>query len=493
MPTNVKAALITALIAIATLIGVTVTWVQSMPDPVASASPSPSPSVPPSIYSYSAPNRDALSFLPSQSLYASRGEVVSFIFQVSSCVVLPQPANVHADYFLMKNYITTAASFQGARIGTYFDPLMPVNSACPGDQIWTDIIIPTTLSPGNYPVLPNQNLTVWKMTMPAKPSIPIYAELQSYSVMLAHGYPSSTGIAIQGPLTQAYVNAYRAHRIEPIKQSIAGIGTSIDTWASSNASFRQLVINGAIAPPCVFGPTGAPLTSPVQNTAALQYAESLIKSGDLPPGSWGYVEDEWTDVPSITTQLTQYQTYAPDLLRMITHTYSTTIPANTFTTNLDQYSGGTIQWGYVSCMSQGTCVNTSTPGKATGTPMMVIDAPTSHPRAFSWVLGAIGAKAGLYYNFTQMIQTAWTNQYSFGGNGDGNLMYPGVIGRDGLTTDTPIASIRLKQLRQGSFDQEYVKWAKYSGLVTGVKSFPQDNLSYENVRIQLGNQLNAAP
>lgn len=475
---------------------------QPSPSPTPSPSPIPSPSPSPTSvtgFVYSAANRDNIAYAPTQSLFGSRGEVVPFILTQSvnatGCQPLPQPSNagISLSYYKMLPYVTTAASFQGARIGSYLDALSPVTSACPGDQVWVDLQITVSLSPGVYPVLPGQTLTVWKMTMPSKPTFPLYAELQGFSAMLAQGYPSSSNVSIQGPVTAAYAAVYRAHRVEPIKQAVVGLNTgNVDTFASSGGSFRQLVLTGAIAPPCIFGPAGALSsgTTP-QSAASLQYAETLLKSGDIPVGSYGYVEDEGTDATVIASWLANYQTNAPDLLRMITHTYSTTLLANTFVTNLNSYSGGTIQWGYVSCSAQGTCANTATPGAWTGTPMFVIDAPTSHARAFPWVLGSIGAKAGLYYNFTQAIQTAWTNQYFFGGNGDGTLLYPST------QLNPPVASVRLKQLRQGSFDQEYLAWAKTTGialgLVTDVKHWNQGNASYEAARVSLGNQLNAAP
>merc|ERR1712060_542132 len=61
---------------------------------------------------------------------------------------------------------------------------------------------------------------------------------------------------------------------------------------------------------------------------------------------------------------------------------------------------------------------------------------------------------------------AWKDQLVQGGNGDGTLTYPGrddVIG-GGKDKFVPIASIRLKQLRDGMEDHEYWQLAgKYVG------------------------------
>src|SRR6185312_13570454 len=52
---------------------------------------------------------------------------------------------------------------------------------------------------------------------------------------------------------------------------------------------------------------------------------------------------------------------------------------------------------------------------------------------------------------------AWTNQYYFGGHGDGTLFYPGTPAKIGGTTQIPIASLRLGMIREGQEDYEYFK------------------------------------
>lgn len=51
----------------------------------------------------------------------------------------------------------------------------------------------------------------------------------------------------------------------------------------------------------------------------------------------------------------------------------------------------------------------------------------------------------------------WVSQYLFGGNGDGTLFYPGTPAKAGGTTDIPVASLRLKMIREGLEDYEYMK------------------------------------
>ncbi|TMK75690.1 MAG: DUF4091 domain-containing protein [Actinobacteria bacterium] len=51
---------------------------------------------------------------------------------------------------------------------------------------------------------------------------------------------------------------------------------------------------------------------------------------------------------------------------------------------------------------------------------------------------------------------AWTDQYDFGGNGDGTLFYPGTPARIGGKHHIPIDSIRLKRICDGREAFEYL-------------------------------------
>ena len=67
-----------------------------------------------------------------------------------------------------------------------------------------------------------------------------------------------------------------------------------------------------------------------------------------------------------------------------------------------------------------------------------------------------GASGELYFDVDYDLKTAWTDQYDFGGNGDGTLFYPGTPARIGGKQDIPIDSIRLKRIRDGREDYEYL-------------------------------------
>jgi hypothetical protein len=74
----------------------------------------------------------------------------------------------------------------------------------------------------------------------------------------------------------------------------------------------------------------------------------------------------------------------------------------------------------------------------------------------SWLYGVTGI---LYYRIDERLPQAWdaNGLYAFGGNGDGTLVYPGKPTIIGGSTDIPLASIRLKALRDGFEDYEFMK------------------------------------
>jgi hypothetical protein len=124
-------------------------------------------------------------------------------------------------------------------------------------------------------------------------------------------------------------------------------------------------------------------------------------------------------------------------------------------------------WWYQSCMSYG-CAGVSSSldsSGETGWPTMAIDADATRNRSMEWLSFVYNMQGELYYETTQAFFTgdAWTNQYNFGGNGDGTLFYPGTTAKIGGTTEIPVESLRLKMIRDGMEDYELLNLAKTLG------------------------------
>jgi hypothetical protein len=87
-------------------------------------------------------------------------------------------------------------------------------------------------------------------------------------------------------------------------------------------------------------------------------------------------------------------------------------------------------------------------------------------RAMPWIAFKNRVFGVLYYDTLQAYSPTtdsatgftfggdpWHNQYFAGGNGDGTLFYPGTAAILGVSApDIPIASLRLKMIREGLED-----------------------------------------
>lgn len=118
-------------------------------------------------------------------------------------------------------------------------------------------------------------------------------------------------------------------------------------------------------------------------------------------------------------------------------------------------------WWYHGCGNHG-CTG-SDPGFAS--PM--VDLPAIYSRLYQWLTyryqvgyQSPGPGTILYYEMVFAYQFStndpWKNLYYFTGNGDGTYFYPGRPDKIGGTKHIPIASIRLKMLREGMEDYEYL-------------------------------------
>ena len=125
-------------------------------------------------------------------------------------------------------------------------------------------------------------------------------------------------------------------------------------------------------------------------------------------------------------------------------------------------------WWYQSCMSFGCAgvgggldaVNLS------GWPSYAIDTDGTRNRAQEWLSYGYNLQGELYYETTQAYFSGdpWTQQFNFGGTGDGNLFYPGTPAKIGGKTEIPVESLRMKGIRDGMEDYELLAYATKLGL-----------------------------
>jgi hypothetical protein len=157
-------------------------------------------------------------------------------------------------------------------------------------------------------------------------------------------------------------------------------------------------------------------------------------------------------------------------------------------------------WWYQSCNQHESCAN-GTPGPKSSTwPSYMIDASPVRNRIFQWMAFLYGVQGELYYLTDLWKDDPWDHLYDFGGNGDGALFYPGTIDKIGGRSPTPVASIRLKLIRDGMEDYEYLIALQKAGkgseatkiartFIQNVTTFDDNPQALYSAREQLGTNL----
>lgn len=178
-----------------------------------------------------------------------------------------------------------------------------------------------------------------------------------------------------------------------------------------------------------------------------------------------------------------------------------TVPRQAYEAALQK---GNSLWWYQSCASHG-CDNVGG-DYFRGWPSYVIDAPALGNRIMPWLAWKFRVAGELYYNMNEAFaQKAdpWKEVNLFGGNGDGTLFYPGQPDRIGGDTDIPIESLRLKLIREGLEDYEYLfllaEWGlsgcaedAVSRLVQKAYQWEHDPGKFYAVRREVGERLHQA-
>jgi hypothetical protein len=445
-------------------------------------------------------------------------------------------------------HVSQATSF-GAQPGDYPDGLIPdvdevdhqKRNAFPFDvpanqsrAIWVDVHVPQGAAPGSYtgtvklagdgftdsvPV----NLTVLPATLPSTSSLPSAFLIFDGNVCLAHTGTSDCGSAsTRNELVSAYERLALDHRVTLSNVTQQPSGTD---WTMYDSTWGPL-LDGTAATRLA----GAKMTS-VQYTGArdathyTDFAQHLQAKGWL-ARAYDYTADEpgwgssWSSVASRAQLVRQG---APSLSTLVTTTIqdadqngvsgdidTMVVEVNFIDGNSGKYVGDLRSsydswlagqnkhlWLYQSCDVHSCAAGAAGAGNAAASwPSYMIDAKAAHNRAMQWEVFAENAHGELYFETADMLPTAWSDQFAFNGNGDGTLFYPGTPQTIGGTSQVPVPSIRLKLLRMGMQDYEWLKLVSDAGdpsfaqqmahsVVPTASQVSPDGAAFEQARRQL--------
>jgi hypothetical protein len=158
-------------------------------------------------------------------------------------------------------------------------------------------------------------------------------------------------------------------------------------------------------------------------------------------------------------------------------------------------------WWYQACSTHGC--NIVGRDYFTGWPGYMIDDAPIRNRIMEWMTWKYRIGGELYFNTVEAYsdkKDPWADVHLFGGNGDGTLFYPGRPDVIGGNSNIPIESIRLKLIREGLEDYEYlIQLAKLKGskavadtlnnFIRSVYDFDHDPKTLYTIREEIGRQL----
>ena len=250
------------------------------------------------------------------------------------------------------------------------------------------------------------------------------------------------------------------------------------------------------------------------NDKKLKYWSSLnetVKDNDLQDSTYVYFADEPDKLKliEIKKSLSALKKANLDLNFLLTHHYDKNLDGliNWWCINYHQWDSSGFPtpdfykerkeknkkekvWLYASCNAHGC-----TEAENNHEPDFVIDRPSSYLRSFPWLATLYNADGILYYDtvlgYDKGEMSPWRDEFNFSGWGEGNLFYPCNEKFCGEKEQYPLASLRLKILRDGLEDAQVIQEAlekrpklesDLKKFLKGPRSFPNELKDYSRFR-----------
>jgi chitodextrinase len=434
----------------------------------------------------------------------------------------------------------------------------PLDVAAGRNQpVWIEIYIPPTAAAGIYtgsatvtatgqtPWVVPIKLTVWDFTLPSVSTLKSAYSIDHRLLTIGHGLPGSTSVE----LSQMYAKANLLHRISDnyllSPEVLGGLSGGKVRWEAFDAAFGPF-LDGTVSLP------GGKLPGNKQTTIQLrdfnhkedvaylrEYAEHFKAKGWF-DRLFQYTFDEPRDAAdwaTIRRRANALHQADPDLRSSVTTSVQNAaeggvanvidlfvptirfmdnkpngrdpggeVPGGADTVGNQRSKYGPEVWWYQACGSHGCGIlgggQHDPQGYHMDWPSFMIDLPAMFSRIMQWMSFKYNIQGELYYDMVYAFGEAdpWRTQYYFGGNGDGTLYYPGKPSKIGGTKHIPIESIRLKLLREGMEDYEYLHLLKRMGeegyaneqlalLVTNTYTWNRDPLDLYEAREKMAERI----
>ncbi len=406
--------------------------------------------------------------------------------------------------------VKTPSNSQGAT-GLWPDPLVPVElPAAPSLPaiLYVEVCAPERQEPGTYQgelrvkadggaVAPVPfTVEVQPFAIPATASLPTSFGLSLYSIARGHGLKPESAEA--RTLLRSYARALLEHRITahgmsmdapPVRFEEGRAVVDFRAYDEEMAPFfdGSLLPSGARFTTADVRDSRQCGTDPEKVAYYRAFADHLRSKGwAVQPFFYAKDEPKPADVPLVKAQSTRVRAAGSRIPVLVTspldealrssadilaptlncffprpgpQTCRNVLPIDKLRARLPP---GARVWWYQSCNSHG-CTGGPAADPAieraySGWASYMVD----HPATLNRAMGALDFLAGvdgeLYFDTVSAYNTKdpWKDLFEFGGNGDGTLFYPGTPARLGTQEHQPVLSLRLKQIRDGLEDYEYL-------------------------------------
>ncbi len=378
------------------------------------------------------------------------------------------------------NYQVTQRSDAEGDVGSWPDALIPQRDTFYGEDrnafpfdvpaggklaVWVDVLVPANAAPGDY----SGTFTVRDASGQIA-DVPVHLNVYPFSIPSTSSLPSLfqiSGVSLPGGDQTLFAAAALDNRV-----------TIANLWPFPDSRFKSQIL------PLLQGTDSRVRLPDAKLTALEAYhcaTNCLAQWRDLADRYpvvgqrfIDYICDEpsssaqWSDCnstaaaadqiwPGVRKLLTSDAAYTPSWATDLSPLVNDMVRDGGSAYSSWQAGGSNRgSWAYTSCRSYGCAGAPESASEDNGWPGYAIDEPASQARAMGWLAFSQGSTGELYWNTTSKISTAWTDQSESGGNGDGNLFYPGTPDVIGGTHAIPIESIRLKRIRDGREDYEYM-------------------------------------
>lgn len=407
--------------------------------------------------------------------------------------------------------VKTPSSVEG-RAGRWPDALVPDVDAYVGERrrafpvdvpagetrvVWAEVFVPHDARPGAYagavtltaaarpPRRVPVQLKVHRFALPRTPSLPATYGFSQPAMARAHHVSG----AAERALAHRYGVAALRHRVAlhggsleppPFEVRAGRVAVRFDDYDAEVGPFLDGTADrGGPAEGMRWAAIDLRVPQRLAGAARDQYLRTMV--AHLAARGWldrvfDYTADEPKDeqLAEVRARAAWLKRVAPKVPRLVTRALTPALdgdvdiwcpvvnhlddkPDNMRMPGRDAYGTRRVWW-YHSCMSHGCDI---VGGRYfTGWPSHAVDAPAASHRILEWLSWRYRIGGELYYNTVEAYARGldpWTGQHLFGGNGDGTLFYPGDPRAIGGDTPVPVESIRLKLVREGLEDYEYLK------------------------------------